>query len=145
MTEDRRPSDVFSPEKRSSIMRSIGRRDTRPEMQLRRLLSANGFRYRLKYSGLPFQPGHPVPLGTACGFRPWVLLARTRVPSLPLAAFERRILARKDRAQRAAGSARGDPALGACLALLDHLGMLVPGPIQAGTIGFGVLDARDRE
>jgi DNA mismatch endonuclease, patch repair protein len=56
MPEDRQPSDVFSPEKRSSVMRSIGRRDTRPEMQLRRLLSANGFRYRLKHSALPFSP-----------------------------------------------------------------------------------------
>lgn len=56
MTADRRHSDVFSPEKRSSVMRSIGRRDTRPEMQLRRLLSAHGFRYRLKRADLPFSP-----------------------------------------------------------------------------------------
>ena len=55
-TADHRTSDVFSPEKRSSVMRSIGRRDTRPEMQLRRLLSANGFRYRLKQAALPFSP-----------------------------------------------------------------------------------------
>ena len=56
MNADRRHSDVFSPEKRSSVMRSIGRRDTRPEMQLRRLLSAHGFRYRLKRADLPFSP-----------------------------------------------------------------------------------------
>lgn len=56
MTVDRKHSDVFSPEKRSSVMRTIGRRDTRPEMQLRRLLSAHGFRYRLKRSDLPFSP-----------------------------------------------------------------------------------------
>jgi DNA mismatch endonuclease (patch repair protein) len=56
VTADRRSSDVFSPEKRSSVMRSIGRRDTRPEMQLRRLLSANGFRYRLRQPDLPFSP-----------------------------------------------------------------------------------------
>ena len=37
-------------------MRSIGRRDTRPEMQLRRLLSAHGFRYRLRRPDLPFSP-----------------------------------------------------------------------------------------
>ena len=56
MNADRRHSDVFSPEKRSSVMRSIGRRDTRPEMQLRRLLSAHGLRYRLKRADLPFSP-----------------------------------------------------------------------------------------
>jgi DNA mismatch endonuclease (patch repair protein) len=56
MSAERRSSDVFSAEKRSSVMRSIGRRDTRPEMQLRRLLSANGFRYRLKLADLPFSP-----------------------------------------------------------------------------------------
>ena len=56
MNADRQHSDVFSPEKRSSVMRSIGRRDTRPEMQLRRLLSAHGFRYRLKRADLPFSP-----------------------------------------------------------------------------------------
>jgi DNA mismatch endonuclease, patch repair protein len=51
-----RHSDVFSAEKRSSVMRSIGRRDTRPEIQLRRLLSAHGFRYRLRRADLPFSP-----------------------------------------------------------------------------------------
>ena len=56
VTTDRRSSDVFSPEKRSSVMRSIGRRNTRPEMQLRHLLSANGLRYRLQRAGLPFSP-----------------------------------------------------------------------------------------
>jgi DNA mismatch endonuclease (patch repair protein) len=55
-TVDPKHSDVFSPEKRSSVMRTIGRRDTRPEMQLRRLLSAHGFRYRLKRPDLPFSP-----------------------------------------------------------------------------------------
>jgi DNA mismatch endonuclease, patch repair protein len=55
-TVARKHSDVFSPEKRSSVMRTIGRRDTRPEMQLRRLLSAHGFRYRLKRPDLPFSP-----------------------------------------------------------------------------------------
>lgn len=37
-------------------MRRIGRRDTRPEMQLRRLLHAHGFRYRLRHAGLPMRP-----------------------------------------------------------------------------------------
>lgn len=56
MAVDRKHADVFSRDKRSSVMRSIGRRDTRPEMQLRRLLSAHGFRYRLKRPDLPFSP-----------------------------------------------------------------------------------------
>lgn len=37
-------------------MRRIGRRDTRPEMQLRRLLHAHGFRYRLGHAALPMKP-----------------------------------------------------------------------------------------
>ena len=56
MSADRPHSDVFSPQERSSVMRRIGRRDTRPEMQLRRLLFAHGLRYRLQQADLPFRP-----------------------------------------------------------------------------------------
>jgi DNA mismatch endonuclease, patch repair protein len=68
MAADRPPSDVFSPEKRSSVMRGIGPRDTRPEMQLRRLLSAHGFRYRLKRSDLPFSPDLVFPTARLADF-----------------------------------------------------------------------------
>lgn len=48
--------DVFTPEKRSEIMRRIRRRDTGPELALRRELTRRGLRYRLDY---PKAEGRP--------------------------------------------------------------------------------------
>ena len=48
--------DVFTPEKRSEIMRKIKRRDTGPELALRRELTRRGLRYRLDY---PRAEGRP--------------------------------------------------------------------------------------
>jgi len=48
--------DVFSPAKRSEIMRRVRSKDTKPEIFIRRLVSDMGFRYRLNSDLLP---GHP--------------------------------------------------------------------------------------
>ena len=49
-------SDVFSPEKRSLVMRSVRSRDTAPELKLRKLLTRMGLRYRLHRADLPGRP-----------------------------------------------------------------------------------------
>ena len=49
-------TDVFSPEKRSAVMRRVKGRDTAPEMTVRRLLWRLGARYRLHRADLPGRP-----------------------------------------------------------------------------------------
>ena len=49
-------TDVFSPEKRSAVMARIRGKNTGPELKLRRLLHAAGYRYRLHAPGLPGRP-----------------------------------------------------------------------------------------
>lgn len=49
-------TDVFSPEKRSAVMRRVKGRDTGPELAVRRLLRAAGIGYRLGGGGLPGRP-----------------------------------------------------------------------------------------
>jgi DNA mismatch endonuclease (patch repair protein) len=49
-------SDVFSPEKRSQVMRRVRGRDTRPERKVRSLLTRMGLRYRLHRRDLPGSP-----------------------------------------------------------------------------------------
>ena len=49
-------SDVFTPEKRSAVMRRVKGRDTAPEMKVRRLLRGAGIGYRLGGCGLPGRP-----------------------------------------------------------------------------------------
>jgi len=46
---------------RSLIMRSVGRKDTGPEMAVRRLLHAQGFRFRLHRKELPGSPDIVLP------------------------------------------------------------------------------------
>jgi len=48
--------DIFSPEKRSDIMRHIKGRNTKPEMIVRRYLFSKGFRYRVNVKRLPGKP-----------------------------------------------------------------------------------------
>ena len=48
--------DVFTAKKRSDIMRRVRSQDTKPEIAVRRLVSALGFRYRLHSNSLV---GHP--------------------------------------------------------------------------------------
>lgn len=49
-------TDVFTPEKRSAVMRRIKGRDTKPEKAVRGILRAAGVGYRLGGMGLPGRP-----------------------------------------------------------------------------------------
>ena len=49
-------TDVFTPEKRSAVMRSVKSKDTAPEIRLRKAIFALGYRYRLNATGLPGKP-----------------------------------------------------------------------------------------
>ena len=50
------PMDVYDETTRSAVMRAVKSRNTKPEMRLRRLLHAAGFRYRLHRADLPGKP-----------------------------------------------------------------------------------------
>ncbi len=52
----RQRADVFSPEKRSAIMRAVKSENTKPEIALRKALFSLGFRYRLNVKNLPGKP-----------------------------------------------------------------------------------------
>jgi DNA mismatch endonuclease (patch repair protein) len=54
-------ADVHSPEQRSANMRAIRQKDTNPEIQIRRLLFARGFRFRLHVKSLPGSPDIVLP------------------------------------------------------------------------------------
>ena len=49
-------TDVFTPQKRSEVMRAVKSSDTKPELALRKALHALGYRYRLHVKGLPGKP-----------------------------------------------------------------------------------------
>jgi DNA mismatch endonuclease (patch repair protein) len=53
--------DQFSPAERSRIMRAVKSGDTTPEMVVRRLVHAMGYRYRLQCRDLPGQPDLVLP------------------------------------------------------------------------------------
>ena len=54
-------SDVFSKEKRASVMRQVKGRDTGPERAVRKRLTALGLRYRLHRKDLPGSPDIVLP------------------------------------------------------------------------------------
>lgn len=54
-------ADVFTREKRSSIMRQVKGADTKPELRVRRWLHARGFRFRLHRQDLPGKPDIVLP------------------------------------------------------------------------------------
>ena len=54
-------SDVFSPEKRSAVMRRVKGRDTTPELKVRKALTRLGARYRLHRADLPGKPDIVLP------------------------------------------------------------------------------------
>ena len=54
-------TDVFTPGKRSAVMRRVKGKDTAPEMTVRRLLSRLGGRYRLHRPDLPGKPDIVMP------------------------------------------------------------------------------------
>ena len=49
-------ADTRSPEQRSRIMRAVGTKNTKPELELRRRLHAMGYRFRLHRRDLPGTP-----------------------------------------------------------------------------------------
>lgn len=49
-------SDVFTPEDRARVMRAVKGKDTKPEMIVRRLAHALGYRFRLHRKDLPGKP-----------------------------------------------------------------------------------------
>ena len=49
-------ADIVSPERRSKNMSAIRSKDTKPEIYLRKLLFAEGYRYRIAEKSIP---GHP--------------------------------------------------------------------------------------
>lgn len=53
--------DVHGPAQRSANMRAIRHKDTRPEVQVRKLLFRRGFRYRLHVKSLPGSPDLVMP------------------------------------------------------------------------------------
>ncbi len=52
----RKRTDVFSPQKRSEIMRAVKGENTKPEIALRKALHRLGYRYRLNVKDLPGKP-----------------------------------------------------------------------------------------
>jgi DNA mismatch endonuclease (patch repair protein) len=48
--------DVFTPDERSRVMRAVKGKDTKPEMIVRRMAHALGYRYRLHRKDLPGSP-----------------------------------------------------------------------------------------
>lgn len=48
--------DPFDKKKRSAVMRRVKSKDTKPELAVRRLLHAAGYRYRLHRKDLPGKP-----------------------------------------------------------------------------------------
>ncbi|MBY6151661.1 DNA mismatch endonuclease Vsr [Vannielia litorea] len=70
MTSNERPSvsSTEPDEKRSAIMRSVGRRDTGPEMIVRSALHQMGFRFRLHDRRLPGSPDLILPKHRAVVF-----------------------------------------------------------------------------
>lgn len=61
-------TDVMSPEKRSALMSRIRRRDTRPELQVRKALWHAGLRFRLDVRSLPGRPDIVLPKWNAAIF-----------------------------------------------------------------------------
>ncbi|WP_439635411.1 very short patch repair endonuclease [Oceanicaulis sp.] len=56
MVKPRSPHDVFTPDERSRVMRAVKGKDTKPEMIVRRMAHALGYRYRLHRKDLPGSP-----------------------------------------------------------------------------------------
>jgi DNA mismatch endonuclease (patch repair protein) len=54
-------TDVYSPEKRSAVMRRVKGKDTAPELAVRKALTRLGARYRLHRADLPGKPDIVMP------------------------------------------------------------------------------------
>lgn len=60
--------DIMKPETRSALMAQIRSKDTKPELQVRRLLHAMGLRFRLHRKDLPGKPDIVLPKWNAVIF-----------------------------------------------------------------------------
>ncbi|MGH3087754.1 MAG: very short patch repair endonuclease [Rubrobacteraceae bacterium] len=49
-------NDTLSPEERSKVMSRVRNKDTKPEMRVRRMIHAMGYRYRIHHGRLPGKP-----------------------------------------------------------------------------------------
>ena len=54
-------TDTRTPEQRTAIMRAVGTKNTGPELLVRRLLHAEGYRFRLHRKSLPGSPDIVLP------------------------------------------------------------------------------------
>jgi len=61
MTDRPPATDVFTPEKRSAVMRRVKSKNTRPELVVRQALTRLGARYRLHRKDLPGAPDVVMP------------------------------------------------------------------------------------
>jgi DNA mismatch endonuclease (patch repair protein) len=61
-------ADRVSPDRRSAIMAKVGTRDTGPELAVRQMLHALGYRYRLHQRSLPGSPDLAFPARTKAIF-----------------------------------------------------------------------------
>jgi DNA mismatch endonuclease, patch repair protein len=53
--------DIYSKKKRSQIMAGILGKNTKPEIYIRKVLFANGYRFRINYQSLPGKPDIVLP------------------------------------------------------------------------------------
>ncbi|NKJ47361.1 very short patch repair endonuclease [Burkholderia sp. SG-MS1] len=60
--------DTLTPERRSDVMRRVKQKDTRPELCVRRVAHAMGFRFRLHRKDLPGRPDLVFPKLRVCLF-----------------------------------------------------------------------------
>lgn len=99
--------DVVQPHTRSRMMAGIGVKNTHPELQLRSLLFAQGFRYRLHRGDLPgapdiVMPGRRIAIFVHGCF--WHMHANCRYAKMPAtrqAWWEKKLKANRGRDERA--------------------------------------------
>jgi DNA mismatch endonuclease (patch repair protein) len=77
--------DTLTPKERSERMSRVRNKDTKPEMQVRRLVSALGYRYRLQYKKVPGRPDLAFPGRRKVIFVHGCFWHRHPEPSCPLA------------------------------------------------------------
>lgn len=106
--------DRFTPEARSRLMASIRGKNTKPEMVVRRLLHAMGYRFRLHRRDLPGTPDIVFPGRRAVVFVHgcfWHRHAGCRLAAVPATRrdfWEAKIAANKARDRRAVAQLRRD-------------------------------------
>ena len=99
-------ADKFTSAKRSEIMSRIGGRNTAPELRVRRLLHALGFRFRLHRDDLPGKPDvvlpryHKIVLIHGCFWHAHAGCPRAVLPTTNTPFWERKIGDNKKRDQR---------------------------------------------